>query len=209
MDALTGRLVKWEQSGYTITSIAYDQPLPDRLFTWKPPAGIQVTEIGDWWGERLGRTLATAQSRSWDLTIHAVDVAANGDIWLTASWQFQDPQLNTWGTTPLPGELTDDRGRVYTAFMGIGGGAPTRMVNGYTPREPRRAGDPFPTRMTLTPPSGSRLDLLAPPPATWTRPPIDPLAVAHPERWTGFDDRTREEARRRERGRAEGAGGPH
>src|SRR6266568_1719963 len=70
VDALTGRLVKWEQSGYTITTIAYDQPLPDRLFTWKPPAGIQVTEIGDWWGERLGRTLATAQSRSWDLTIH-------------------------------------------------------------------------------------------------------------------------------------------
>jgi hypothetical protein len=99
VDALTGRLVKWEQSGYTATTIAYDQPLPDHLFTWKPPAGAQVTEIADWWEERLGRTLATAQSRSWDLTIHAVDVAANGDIWLTASWQFQDPQFNTWGTT--------------------------------------------------------------------------------------------------------------
>src|SRR6266571_4074173 len=29
VDALSGRLVTWEQSGYTITSIAYDQPLPD------------------------------------------------------------------------------------------------------------------------------------------------------------------------------------
>jgi hypothetical protein len=173
VDAKTGLQVKSELWNAVTTTVAHDQPMPDRLFTWRPPTGVQVTEVGDWLGERLARTLASAKNDHHSLTIHAVDLAANGDIWVTASWKFRDETMNTWGTYPLIGKPTDDRGREYLGFSGLGGTGPTNMVLAYTPRERPGRGDSLPATITLHHYGSPPLVLPVPPPAAWTRPPID------------------------------------
>jgi hypothetical protein len=179
--------------------VGYDQPLPDSLFIWEPPMNVQVTEVGDWYGERVGHTVASVRDDRWELTIHSVDLAANGEIWLTNSWVFKDEQLNTsWGTIPPTGSITDDRGRVYVLFIGLGSGSPTRGVNGYTPLEPRRPNDPYPKKLTVSAGDHS-VELTAPTPATWDWPPKDPLAIAHPEIWGKHNAEEHEHARRRYR----------
>jgi outer membrane lipoprotein-sorting protein len=199
VDADTGRLVKWKQGGVTCESVGYDQPLPDSLFTWEPPMNVQVTEVGDWYGERVGHTVASVRDKYWDLTIHAVDLAANGEIWLTNSWVFKNEELNSsWGSTPPVGPITDERGRVYVSFGGLGSGSPTRGVEGYTPLKPRRLNDPYPKKLTVSAGDHS-VELTAPPPAAWDWPPKDPLAIAHPELWAKQNTKAREHARRRYR----------
>jgi hypothetical protein len=196
VDAQTGLQLTSDREGYLTTTIAHNQPMPDRLFTWEPPAGVQVVEIGDWLGERLGRTLASVRNDHHSLTIHAADLAATGDVWVTASWRFHDESLNTWGTTPLFGDATDDRGRAYVAFSGILGGklGPTGEIQAYTPREPRRPGDPYPTSIVLHHYGSPPLTVPVPPPAAWTRPPIDPVGVAHPERDAASFEKSRKQA---------------
>jgi outer membrane lipoprotein-sorting protein len=201
VDAETGLQVKSEMWNSVTTTIAHNQPMPDRLFVWKPPAGVQVIEIGDWQGERLARTLASVKNEHHSLTIHAVDLAANGDLWVTASWKFRDESMNTWGTLPLLGDATDDRGRVYLIFSGIGGGGmgPTSQIVAYTPRESRSPADPLPTTIALHHYGSPALVLPVPPPAAWTRPPIDPEGVAHPERdaptWEKLRQKVRSKAK--------------
>jgi hypothetical protein len=70
------------------------------------------------------------------------------------------------------------------------------MVNGYTPRVPRRPGDPWPRSITLQHYGSPPLVLPVSPPAAWTRPPIDPVGVAHPERDAPFIQKARKRARR-------------
>jgi outer membrane lipoprotein-sorting protein len=198
VDAETARLLKWKQGEVTCESAGYDQPLPDSLFTWEPPATVQVSEVGDWWGERLGHTVASVRNERWELTIHAVDLAANGEIWLTSSWAFKDKELNNWGTIPPIGPISDEHGRAYVGFVMLGGGSPTRGVMGYTPLEPRRPTDPLPKKLAVSV-GGRTVELTVPPPAAWDWPPKDPLAIAHPENRAKQNAKEREHARRRYR----------
>lgn len=210
LDAESGRLIKREEEGYlTEETVAYDEPMPDTLFEWQPPAGVKVTEVGDWWGERLGRTVASMRTDYYSVKIHAVDLAANGDLWLTASWEFDDETLNTWGTAPPLGLPTDNLRRVYVGIGALGAPKPTQAVFGYAPIEPRKPTDPFPTRITMSIRSSlaggeETLSVPVPEPAAWSFPPKYPLMVAHPERPGGAQhfDREREKARREYRERA-------
>ena len=94
LDARTEQLLRLDELTYgeTFTVLGYDQALPDTLFTWQPPAGVKVVEFKGWWETRKDQKLATAASQEWDVTVHAVDQAANGDVWLTASEQWRAGQ---------------------------------------------------------------------------------------------------------------------
>jgi hypothetical protein len=197
LDARTEQLLRWDTltDGETFTILGYDQALPDTLFTWQPPAGVKVVEFNGWWETRKDQKLATAASQEWEVTVHAVDQAANGDVWLTASEQWRvgqggilEPHSPRW--SPEGMTLTDERGRVYVEFV-----CQMRqrwpdgtVLIGFTPLDPRRPSDPMPISFTATlwPDYGSSqgsvhrrqivtlTGLAAPAPAGWIAPPLSP-----------------------------------
>jgi hypothetical protein len=158
LDAQTGALLKWNavNEGETFDILGYDQPLPDALFTWQPPPDVRVVEFTDWWEARRAQKLTTAANKQWEVTAHALDVAANGDVWLTASErrlvgknaETANPLAPTWAAFGMT--LTDERGRVYVQFMCQASDDWPRgtALIGFTPLEPRRKSDPFPNRFT-------------------------------------------------------------
>jgi hypothetical protein len=197
LDARTEQLLRWDAitDGSTYAVLGCDEAYPDSLFTWQPPSGVKVVEFEGWWGSRKDQKLAAAASQEWDVTVHAVDQAANGDVWLTAAERWRaghegagqsiSPRWSAYGMT-----LTDERGRVYVQFI-------CQMSNnwpdgsaliGFTPLEPRRLTDPLPVRFKahLWPDFGSSQgsvhrrqivtipDLAAPAPAEWIFPPLNP-----------------------------------
>jgi hypothetical protein len=220
LDAGTGQVLRWDDpdNGETVSVLDYDQPMPDNRFTWKPPAGVKVVEFRGWWQSRKDQKLATAASQEWDVTVHAVDQAANGDVWLTVSERWRGgpvgaghPISSRW--SPEGMTLTDERGRVYVEFM-----AQMRqrwpdgtLLIGFAPLEPRRPSDPFPAHFTakLWPDFGSRqgsvhrrqivtiADLAAPAPAEWIYPPLNPSdAITPPTGWGPLYDDQKERARK-------------
>ena len=198
LDARTEQLLRWEEpaEGEMFTILEYDRAMPDPLFTWQPPAGAKVVEFNDWWETRKDQKLATAACQEWDVTVRAVDMAGNGDVWLTASEkprgdaggggrQAFRPRWSAEGMT-----LTDERGRIYVQFWTLGrarwpGGT---TVLGFTPLEARRPSDPLPISFTATlwPDFGSSQGkvhhrqtviingLATPAPAAWSYPPFNP-----------------------------------
>jgi hypothetical protein len=198
LDARTEQLLRLDEptDGETFTILGYDQALPDTLFTWQPPAGAKVVEFNGWWESRKDQKLATAASQEWDVTVHAVDQAANGDVWLTASEQWRagqggTGQLHSPRWSPEGMTLTDERGRVYVEFV-----CQMRqrwpdgtVLIGFTPLEPRRPSEPLPISFTATlwPDYGSSqgsvhrrqivtvAGLTAPAPAGWLSPPLNPM----------------------------------
>jgi putative zinc finger protein len=202
LDALTDRLVRWDDValGWTCEIVSSDQPLPDHLFTWQPPAGVKVVEFTDWWQARQEEKLAAAANKEGEVTVHAIDMAANGDVWLTVSGQprsgahalpVRSDDRPMWSCTPGGMTLTDERGRIYVNFIGQfrDDWPANAALIGFTPLEPRRPSDPLPVSFTASlrpdfgPSEGAPYrhpivtiaGLAAPAPAEWSYPLMTPL----------------------------------
>jgi hypothetical protein len=227
LDALTEQLLRWDavNDGASYKILAYHQAPPDTLFTWQPPAGVKVVEFPDWWETRKGQKLAAAASQEWDVTVHAVDVSANGDVWLTASEKPRaheaggaGPSFSSrWSAYGMT--LTDERGRIYVQFMAEGADdwPDGTLLIGFTPLEPRHPRDPLPFRLTATlwPDYGSSqgsvhrrqtvtvTGLAAPAPAGWVSPPINP-ADAIPSASAGWGPLCADRKARARKGYREG-----
>jgi hypothetical protein len=201
LDAQSAALLRWEAvtDGETFDILSYDEPVPDTLFTWQPPAGVKVVEFPDWWEGRRDRKLAIAANKDWEVMVHAVDVAANGDVWLTASERRRSGEAADRGKLPLITwaaygmTLTDERGRVYVQFLCQQSDAWPRdaALIGFTPLDPRRESDPFPNSFTASlwpeykpsakPDHADQIvnvhGLTAPSPSGWVYPSLSPWDV--------------------------------
>ena len=227
LDAQTEQLLRWDAvtDGTSYQILAYDQALPEPLFTWQPPAGVKVVEFPDWWETRKGQKLAAAASQEWDVTVHAVDMAANGDVWLTASEKPRADQARSAGPSfssrwsAYGMTLIDERGRNYVQFMALGSNdwPNGTLLIGFTPLEPPRPSDPLPLRFTATlwPDYGSSQGsvhrrktvtvsgLAAPSPAGWISPPLNP-GDAIPSTSAGWDPLYSDRKARARKGYREG-----
>jgi outer membrane lipoprotein-sorting protein len=215
LDAETGRLVQWRspRTGETFEVIGYDQMLPDSLFNWQPPAGVKVAEFADWWEPRLSKAVATAHEEAWNVTVHAIDVAASGDVWLTVTGHSGSTGGDQPGWAPFGMKLVDERGRVYVEFLCMLHERPRgdAALIGFTPLHARRPGDSFPRQLTARlfleqqhREGADSIDtelilarLPAPLPAVWNRPPTNPGDLFDPTGSGYIDDPGRRQRARR------------
>ena len=67
-------------------SVEWDVDAPVGLRSFQYPRGTKVVR-DTLWGERTNQSLATATSRYWQVTLHALEANRNGDLYLTISRQ--------------------------------------------------------------------------------------------------------------------------
>lgn len=196
VDRATGRLVRWEdaQSGLTYEVDRYDEPVPVAKFDWHPPAGTRIVQFQDWWAARSSRSIGADAAVAHGVTVHALDAAANGDLWLTVSRKAEgkEARLTDWPSRGMVAQ--DERGRAYIQFVTLGNAnwPKNAALLGFTPVKPRSTREPRPRRLTvrLLPehrphqrPIDHRHELVTirglrvPEPATWEAPPLNVLDV--------------------------------
>lgn len=216
LDAQTGRLVRWEdrETGNRYEVDAYDVSPPLGTFAWQVPSGVRLVEHRDWWKARAGKTLAVAENPFAEVTVHAVDLSAQGEVWLTVSKRSAtgNDRITSW---PARGMLMeDDRGRVYIHYQtrGMSSWPENVALLAFTPLRPLREGALPPRRVTVrllpehrphtTPVDHTRELLLvrrlrAPSPSPWPEPPVSPLdLLVKPEARAGIAEEFRSRARR-------------
>ncbi|NIM06001.1 MAG: hypothetical protein GTO55_06925 [Armatimonadetes bacterium] len=69
---------------YETEVVEWDVALPTGIATVEPPPGTTLRR-GTWW-RRTDNVLVTEETEDWFVTLHAIDVNVNGDVYLTMSW---------------------------------------------------------------------------------------------------------------------------
>jgi len=119
MEAATGRLVSWKgwapkDSEWKLTTyteeVEWDVEIPSDTWTFDIPKGTTVSEWL-WWKERATHVLATGKTQDWQVTLHALDVSARGDVYVTLSLDRLTPAAGQWRGMDIQGY--DDQGVIY------------------------------------------------------------------------------------------------
>jgi len=120
---------------YVTDSIAWDAEVPKEVRAVEPPPG-HVELVDPWWGKRLASVLRAGATRSWEVTLHALDVNRHGDVFITFS-RKQKPaareRSNGWSLPMLAGaaRAVDDCGVSYAPSTRGHQFDTPRVVKGY------------------------------------------------------------------------------
>ena len=134
--------------------LEYDEEIPESTFVFQPPPGVKVVKR-TWWKERRSQVLAQKTQGAWDLMVHSIDVADNGNVFLSLSYQHvAECQCRPPGGGLPSCWMEDEHGHPYahlrgTALAHIFSEGRRRTMQVFTPVDPQEARKAPPTQFTV------------------------------------------------------------
>ena len=104
-----------EEFDYQECIVEWNLAVPDEVKAFSPPAGAKVIKLQSWAG-RVDKLIKTAETPDWKVFLHALDIEANGNIYVTVSRERKytntNPSKYPEGTFPRV-QAVDNAGKSY------------------------------------------------------------------------------------------------